>query len=159
MQEKELKTSLGQRIIIGVIAVLLLSSTIAIYALIVLNGEKNKQTSSTKKEELAVVTKELSAKQDELKSASDKMSKQYFDTLASFRNKIKAYNGTSVEDAASKPLTLKMVLVLKLPIRPLHTMLIMLVGVPMNLFLILPLMMPRIQRASKSRLQSPIQIA
>ena len=70
MQEKELKTSLGQRIIIGVIAVLLLSSTIAIYALIVLNGEKNKQTSSTKKEELAVVTKELSAKQDELKSAS-----------------------------------------------------------------------------------------
>ena len=73
MQEKELKTSLGQRIVIGVIAVLLLSSTIAIYALIVLNGEKNKQTSSTKKEELAVVTKELSAKQDELKSASDKM--------------------------------------------------------------------------------------
>lgn len=59
MQEKELKTSLGQRIVIGVIAVLLLSSTIAIYALIVLNGEKNKQTSSTKKEELAVVTKEL----------------------------------------------------------------------------------------------------
>ena len=107
MQEKELKTSLGQRIIIGVIAVLLLSSTIAIYALIVLNGEKNKQTSSTKKEELAVVTKELSAKQDELKSASDKMSKQYFDTLASFRNKIKAYNGTSVEDAGLKTFDLK----------------------------------------------------
>ena len=93
MQEKELKTSLGQRIVIGVIAVLLLSSTIAIYALIVLNGEKNKQTSSTKKEELAVATKELSAKQDELKSASDKMSKQYF--------------GTSVEDAGLKTFDLK----------------------------------------------------
>ena len=95
MQEKELKTSLGQRIVIGVIAVLLLSSTIAIYALIVLNGEKNKQTSSTKKEELAVVTKELSAKQDELKSASDKMSKQHFDALASFLNKLQAYKATS----------------------------------------------------------------
>ena len=40
MQEKELKTSLSQRIIIGIIAVLLFASTIAIYALIVLNGEK-----------------------------------------------------------------------------------------------------------------------
>ena len=57
MQQKELKTSLGQRIVIGVIAVLLLASTITIYALIVLNGEKNKQVSSTKKEELAAVTK------------------------------------------------------------------------------------------------------
>ena len=37
MQEKELKTSLSQRIIIGIIAVLLFASTIAIYALIVLN--------------------------------------------------------------------------------------------------------------------------
>ena len=59
MQEKELKTSLSQRIIIGIIAVLLFASTIAIYALIVLNGEKNKATSSVKKEELAAVTKEL----------------------------------------------------------------------------------------------------
>jgi len=75
--------------------------------LIVLNGEKNKQVSSTKKEELAAVIKELSAKQNELKSASDKMSKQYFDTLASFRNKIKAYNGTSVEDAGLKTFDLK----------------------------------------------------
>ena len=49
MQEKELKTSLGQRIIIGVIAVLLLSSTVAIYALIVLNGEKNRPVLPKKK--------------------------------------------------------------------------------------------------------------
>ena len=61
MQEKELKTSLGQRLIIGFIAVLLLSSTVAIYALVVLNGEKNKETSSVKKEELTKITKELNA--------------------------------------------------------------------------------------------------
>ena len=107
MQEKELKTSLGQRIIIGVIAVLLLSSTVAIYALIVLNGEKNKQASSAKKEELALVTKDLTTKQDELKAVSTKLSQQYFNTLASFRNKIKAYNGKSVEDAGLKTFDLK----------------------------------------------------
>lgn len=107
MQEKELKTSLTQRIIIGVIAILLLSSTIAIYALIVLNGEKNKETSAAKKEELAAVTKELTSKQDELKIASDKLSKQYFNTLASYRNKVKAYNATSVDDAGLKVFDLK----------------------------------------------------
>ena len=107
MQEKELKTSLSQRIVIGIIAVLLLASTIAIYALIVLNGEKNKATSSVKKEELAAVTKELTAKQDELKAASDKMSKQYFATLNSFRNKVKAYNAETVQNAGLKPIDLK----------------------------------------------------
>ena len=107
MQEKELKTSLTQRIIIGIIAILLLSSTIAIYALIVLNGEKNKETSAAKKEELAAVTKELTVKQDELKVASDKLSKQYFNTLASYRNKVKAYNATSVDDAGLKVFDLK----------------------------------------------------
>ena len=107
MQEKELKTSLSQRIIIGIIAVLLLASTIAIYALIVLNGEKNKATSSVKKEELTAVTKELTAKQDELKAVSDKMSKQYFGTLNSFRNKVKAYNAETVQNAGLKPTDLK----------------------------------------------------
>ena len=107
MQEKELKTSLSQRIVIGIIAVLLLASTIAIYALIVLNGEKNKATSSVKKEELAAVTKELTAKQDELKAASDKMSKQYFGTFNSFRNKVKAYNAETVQNAGLKPTDLK----------------------------------------------------
>lgn len=107
MQEKELKTSLSQRIVIGIIAVLLLASTIAIYALIVLNGEKNKATSSVKKEELAAVTKELTAKQDELKAVSDRMSKQYFGTLNSFRNKVKAYNAETVQNAGLKPTDLK----------------------------------------------------
>ena len=107
MQEKELKTSLSQRIVIGIIAVLLLTSTIAIYALIVLNGEKNKAASSVKKEELAAVTKELTAKQDELKAVSDKMSKQYFGTLNSFRNKVKAYNAETVQNAGLKPTDLK----------------------------------------------------
>ena len=107
MQEKELKTSLSQRIVIGIIAVLLLASTIAIYALIVLNGEKNKATSSVKKEDLAAVTKELTVKQDELKAASDKMSKQYFGTLNSFRNKVKAYNAETVQNAGLKPTDLK----------------------------------------------------
>ena len=93
MQEKELKTSLSQRIIIGIIAVLLFASTIAIYALIVLNGEKNKATSSVKKEELAAVTKELT------ETASEKMSKQYFNTLNSFRSRVKAYNAETVQNA------------------------------------------------------------
>ena len=107
MQEKELKTSLSQRIIIGIIAVLLFASTIAIYALIVLNGEKNKATSSVKKEELAAVTKELTEKQKQLKTASEKMSKQYFNTLNSFRSKVKAYNAESVQNAGLKVYDLK----------------------------------------------------
>lgn len=107
MQEKEIKTSLRQRIIIGIIAVLLLCSTIAIYALIVLNGEKNKETSTAKKEELSNITKDLTAKQEDLKKASEKLSKQYFNTLAQYRNKVKAYNATSVDDAGLKTFDLK----------------------------------------------------
>ena len=107
MQEKEIKTSLRQRIIIGIIAILLLCSTIAIYALIVLNGEKNKETSAAKKEELSNITKDLTAKQEDLKKASEKLSKRYFNTLASYRNKVKAYNATSVDDAGLKTFDLK----------------------------------------------------
>lgn len=107
MKDKELKTSLGQRIIIGVIAVLMCLSTIAIYALIVLNGERSKEATSAKKEELTKITKQLSEKQDELKKVSEKLSDQHFSTLVSYKDKVKAYNATSVDDAGLKTFDLK----------------------------------------------------
>jgi len=47
MEEKELKTSVKQRIIIGAIAVILVGSFIASYALIIMGGSKNSSSSSS----------------------------------------------------------------------------------------------------------------
>lgn len=62
MDEKSIRTSTKQRIIIGFIAVLLFVSTIMVYALIVLNGEKSKKGTAEQNAELKVLAKELDEK-------------------------------------------------------------------------------------------------
>lgn len=86
MDQKELKTSWKQRIIISVIAILLLGSTIATYVLIVLSN--NKSNSST----LSQLQDDYTAKQTEINQRGYELSNVYFDTLNGFKSEVKGYN-------------------------------------------------------------------
>lgn len=96
MNEKELRTSTKQRIIIGFIAFLLLFSTIAIYMLIVLNGS-SKASSST--DELSSLETQLSEKRAKLTEMSNALSAKYYDTFSKYRENVKSYNATTVDNA------------------------------------------------------------
>ena len=89
MDPKSLKTSVKQRIIIAVIAVLLLGSTIATYAAIVLSNGSSSNSSTAKLEN------EYTDKQAEINAYAATMSNQYFDTFTQFRSEVKAYNAAT----------------------------------------------------------------
>lgn len=97
MDEKELKTSTKQRVIIGVIAVIMLGSMIASYAAIVINGSKSKEsTGDTGVDEakIAQYTEEYEAKQAELAEAT----KSDYDKFVQYKGEVKAYNETAAND-------------------------------------------------------------
>ena len=98
MDEKELKTSLKQRIFIGIIAVLMLGSVIAGYALIVANGGKTSATtdddSSISEEKITEYQAEYDAKTAEFAEAS----KDDYDKFISYKSEIKAFNETSANE-------------------------------------------------------------
>jgi FKBP-type peptidyl-prolyl cis-trans isomerase len=97
MQEKDLKTSPKQRIIIGIIAFLLLGSTIAIYALMVLSGETQKAKSAEVDAELAQAETKLNAKQNEINEAAKQLSSKYFETFNNARrDTVRSYNANTV---------------------------------------------------------------
>ena len=91
MNEKELKTSPKQRIVISVIAIVMLGSIIASYAAIILNGGKS-NTGSTdsgiSSEKLSEYEDAYYAKLAEFKSAT----KGDFDKFIQYKGEIKAYN-------------------------------------------------------------------
>lgn len=89
MDPKSLKTSVKQRVIIAIIAILLLGSTIATYAAIVLSNG-NKSSSSASKLET-----EYTDKQAELNAYAATLSDKYFDTFSKFRSEVKAYNAAT----------------------------------------------------------------
>lgn len=107
MEEKELKTTTKQRVVIVVIAVLTLLSTILAYMLIVLAGNKSNSTSSETSPELAKLQEEYSAKQAEVNQYATTLSSQYFNDFSSFRNRVKAYNAATANSDGLKTVDLK----------------------------------------------------
>lgn len=99
MDQKQLKTTWQQRIIIGIIAFLLLFSTVAVYALIVLSNEKSKNTNEQVAKELSKVEEEIAAKRSELEEVIKSMSGKYYDKLVGYRSRVRSYNATSVNNA------------------------------------------------------------
>lgn len=100
MDQKTLKTSLSQRIIIIVIAILLLGSTIFAYLFIVLN---NGSSSSQNTDQIvADLTEKYDAKQAEINAASEPLSDQYFDTFKGYLKDAKAYNAASANAGGLK---------------------------------------------------------
>ena len=102
MDQSQLKTSWKTRIIIGVIAFLMLFSTVAVYALIVLSNENKKNKTAVGAEELAKVEEELDAKRAEAEALTDELSEKHFNTLKKYRSYVKSYNAQSVSNAGLK---------------------------------------------------------
>ena len=93
MEEKELKTSLKQRIIILVITVVMLGSIIASYAAIVINGNKGGSgaTSGVSEEKIAQYSEEYTTKLTEFRKASA----EDFKKFSTYKAEVKAYNETA----------------------------------------------------------------
>ena len=102
MDQEQLKTSWKTRIIIGIIAFLMLFSTVAVYALIVLSNENKKSKSAATSEELAKVEEELEKKRGEAEALTDKLSEKHLGTLKKYRSLVKSYNAQSVNNAGLK---------------------------------------------------------
>lgn len=90
MEEKTVKTSLKQRIIIGLIAFLLLGSTIAVYAAIVLGADIDYSKMTA-----AQLEKAYEETYAEYSSVVSELSSQYFDEFSAYKTNVKAYNSTS----------------------------------------------------------------
>ena len=84
MDQKSLKTSTRTRIIIAIIAILLLGSTIAAYAGVIVSG--NKSNSLTAEQE--AYSKAVTA----MNEYGATLSTKYFDTFNNYRSNVKAYN-------------------------------------------------------------------
>ena len=93
MNEKELKTSTKQRVVIIIIAILMLGSMIAGYAAVILNGAKSGSSTGSKVDEAKIAEYEAAydAKTAEFAAAT----KADFDAFKSYRSEIKAYNETA----------------------------------------------------------------
>lgn len=95
MEEKSLKTSVWQRIIIIVIAILLLGSTVLTYMFIVM-GSSNSNTSSTANEDkINELADQYDAKQAEIKAAAKPLSDKYFAEFKKYQSNVKAYNSVA----------------------------------------------------------------
>ena len=94
MEEKELKTSLRQRIVIALIAVVMVGSIIASYAAIVINGNKGSSGSTdsgVSEEKIAQYSEEYTEKLATFKQASA----NDFAKFVTYKSKVKAYNETA----------------------------------------------------------------
>ena len=93
MQEKELKTSVGQRVAIGIIAFFMLGSIIASYAaILVSNNKSSEESSSTLSEDRLNYYQE---KYVEKLSKFKEVSKSDYDKFSPYTSEIKAYNENS----------------------------------------------------------------
>ncbi len=106
MEEKSLKTSVWQRVVILVIAFLLLGSTVLAYLFIVMSG--NKSSSSAQNEALiSELTTQYDAKSAELTEAIKPLSDKYFATLKGYKSEVKAYNAATADAAILEKKDLK----------------------------------------------------
>lgn len=96
MDEKELKTSTKQRVIIGLIAILMLGSIIAGYAAIILNGNSTSSSDENKVDsaKVAEYQEAYEKKQAEFSSAT----KEDFNEFIAFKSEIKGYNEASANE-------------------------------------------------------------
>lgn len=102
MDQKQLKTSWSQRIVIGVIAFLMLFSTVAVYALIVLSNEKKAKNNADVSAELEKLKEELTDKKTVLEAKISELSNQYYGKMSGYRSLVRSYNANSVDTAGLK---------------------------------------------------------
>ena len=98
---QDLHTSPRQRIVIVFIALLMLLSTFALYASIVLssNGSSSSaETSALTAEEEARYQELLTEYQDKVNAQASELSSKYFDEFATFKSRVKSFNAADVTD-------------------------------------------------------------
>lgn len=108
MDEKSLKTSVWQRIVILVVAVLLVGSMVMAYMLIVLGGKNSTSDNSAETEaKIAELSALYEAKSKELEAAAEPLGKQYFDSFKVYKASAKAYNAAAANAAGLETQDLK----------------------------------------------------
>lgn len=98
---QDLHTSPRQRIVIVFIALLMLLSTFALYASIVLssNGSSSSaEASALTAEEEARYQELLTEYQDKVNAQASELSSKYFDEFATFKSRVKSFNAADVTD-------------------------------------------------------------
>lgn len=96
MEEKELKTSTGQRVAIGIIAFFMLGSVIASYAAIIVSNSKSSDDSSSKLSDERM--KYYEKKYADAATKFKETSKSDYNTFSQYLSEIKAYNETSANE-------------------------------------------------------------
>ena len=96
MEEKEIKTSVGQRVAIGIIAFFMLGSIIASYAAIIVSNSKSdsSETSTLSDERMKYYQTKYAEKLANFKEVSQ----SDFDKFSPYLSEIKAYNETSANE-------------------------------------------------------------
>ena len=94
MEEKELKTSVKQRIFIGIIAVLMLGSMVAGYALIVAGGGSSTTDGEISEEKIAEYEAAYEAKVAEFAEAT----KSDYNEFIEYKSEVKAYDEASANE-------------------------------------------------------------
>lgn len=100
MDEKSLKTSVWQRIIIIAVAIILVGSMIVAYMLIVLGGQNSQQASNAELEtKVTELSERYEVKSRELEEAAKPLGERYFGTLKPYLSSAKAYNSANANAA------------------------------------------------------------
>jgi len=105
MEEKTLKTSWKQRVVIIIVAVLMLGSIVLTYMLIVLNGSGS--SSKSNEDQIAELTAQYQAKSEEIETVAKPLSNKYFDEFVKYKSEVKAYNSANVNTAGLETKDLK----------------------------------------------------
>ena len=96
MDEKALKTKRWQRVGILTIAILMLGSTIVMYLMIVVAG--NKSNDSEENSETAELEQQLGEKQAALETAGQALSDKYLNEMIGYKSEIHSYNAATANE-------------------------------------------------------------
>lgn len=107
MDQKLLKTSWKQRVVVIVIALLMIFSFIASYVAIVLSNNKKSSDDTADNPELTKIQEEYEKKSAEITAYAESLSKKYFDTLKEYKSRVKSYNATTANTDGLKTTDLK----------------------------------------------------
>ena len=107
MEEKELKTSMKQRIFIGVIAILMLGSMIAGYALIVAGGSSSSVSTGEESQISEEKAQQYAEEYEEKVAEFKEKTKGDYDKFIQYKSEIKAYNETTANEGGVQVKDLK----------------------------------------------------
>ena len=105
MQEKDIKTSPKQRILIAVIAALMLGASVAVYIAIIIssNSSSSPTASNTQVDEakVAELTAKYEEKSKEYEEISDSLSSKYLEKFSGYRSEVKGYNASTINESTA----------------------------------------------------------